>query len=160
MTTQISGDTGVSQCQPGSVSQDDLAANVVGNGPAFSVGNTGVQTVSTSTPTRLLFPIKAYDTHKAFSTDTSLFTAPIGGYYLLTATCWMTGGTPYISIYINGAEHRRGAQGTASCCVSSLVYISAGQSVEIVVYQASGGNLNTSPGTPTVHFQGFLARAA
>jgi hypothetical protein len=35
MTTTISGDTCVSQCQPDSVSQDDLKAGVAGAGLAF-----------------------------------------------------------------------------------------------------------------------------
>jgi hypothetical protein len=44
MTTVISGDTGVSQCQPGSVSADDLAAGVgvITNGALQSVPGAGL----------------------------------------------------------------------------------------------------------------------
>lgn len=50
MTTQIDGSTGVSKVQGGVVVQADLAANVAGNGPAFSVSSSVIQAIASGTP--------------------------------------------------------------------------------------------------------------
>lgn len=82
MTTVITGDTGVSAIQDGAVAQADLAANVVGNGPAFSAYLTGTQTLSAGAFTNIIPNIEEFDTANAFSDG--IFTAPVAGYYLLT----------------------------------------------------------------------------
>jgi hypothetical protein len=79
MTTQISGDTGVSQCQPNSVSQDDLQGGVVGKGPAFAARKSANQTMATGIGTIITFDIVDFDTNNAFAN--SRFTPQVAGYY-------------------------------------------------------------------------------
>ncbi len=86
MTTTVSGDTGVSQCQPDSVSQDDLKNGVVGKGPAFRAYRSGSsQSVSASTWTTVQLNAESFDTNNAFDISTYKFTPQIAGYYLFNA---------------------------------------------------------------------------
>ena len=92
MTTTISGDTGIDKVKDGSITQADLAANVAGAGPAFSVYQSVAQSVPNNAPTKLQFDVKERDTANAFSagvktsnTDaTNRFTAPVAGYFQFT----------------------------------------------------------------------------
>jgi hypothetical protein len=81
MTTQISGDTGVSQCQPASVSQDDLRSGVVGKGPAFKAVWTANQTGITAGSWVVGKGAENFDTSNAYDPATGRFTPSVAGYY-------------------------------------------------------------------------------
>lgn len=167
MTTTISGTTGVSQCQPGSVSQDDLAANIAGNGPAFSGKLSANQAVSNATWTKVLCATEEFDTSAMYDAPTARFTPTVPGYYQLSGfvgygTSSMTGGS--CSIYKNGALFKGGSAisppafgGFFSTNVSCLVYLNGTTDyVELWGYvSATTPVLNTDS-----YFQGYLARAA
>jgi hypothetical protein len=86
MTTQISGDTGVSQCQPNSVSQDDLQSGVVGKGPTFSAKLSADVVIQDSVPTVIVFPVEVFDTSNSYDPLTGKFTPQVAGYYQLNAS--------------------------------------------------------------------------
>jgi len=118
MTTQISGDTGVSQCQPGSVSQDDLAANVTSNGAAFRVRADANQSLSGAT--KILFPAVNYD--KTSNVASSRFTAPVDGIYSFSATIRLTAtswANCFSFLYKNGAQYSPGAALRQATAVSN-----------------------------------------
>lgn len=162
MTTQVSGLTGVSQCQPGSVSQDDLAANVVGKGPAFRAYATGSTTITASW-NKVSFQAESFDTASSFdSTTNHRFTAPVSGYYQINGhiTANSSSYKIGIAVYVDGLPYSYGTIDTTDHThVSDVIYLVAGSYVEIY------GNSGTSQGlvftTPAhTYFSGHLVRAA
>lgn len=157
MTTQISGTTGVSRVQDGAVVQADLAANVVGNGPVFSLYQTSAQSLSASW-TKLLMNAEEFDTSNAAATGR--FTAPATGYYQINAELTVTAqNTISISAYKNGVQTKLGDYVNAtSVGVACVLFLSAGDYVEIYGY--STGTPSVSAFQNATYFQGFLASAA
>ena len=66
----------------GKVQQAALAANVAGNGPAFSAYQSTLQSFSSNTVTKVLFQTEEYDTNSNFAS--SRFTPTVAGYYQLS----------------------------------------------------------------------------
>jgi hypothetical protein len=163
MAVTIDGTTGVSLVQDGVITQADLAANVVGNGPAFSAtrnGN-GNQTVSAATYTKVLFPAEEFDTNSNFASST--FTPTVAGYYQLNAAVGLNStGESLIQVYKNGANFKTGQDlvGTVyNLAFSTLVYANGTTDYfEIYAYPGAGTTFSGSPGV--TYFEGFLARAA
>lgn len=92
MPTIIDGSTGVDNHKSGSVTQSDLAANVAGNGPAFSVSLGSAQTVTSGTNTKIQLNTKVFDTHNAFDNVTDFrFQPQVAGYYLITMSGYSRG---------------------------------------------------------------------
>ena len=91
MTTTINGDTGVSQCQPNSVSQDDLQSGVAGKGPAFRAKRTSAVTLTSGVSANVVYNSIVDDTDSAYDNSTGEFTAPVAGFYLFTATLSFSG---------------------------------------------------------------------
>lgn len=159
MATQISGDTGVSQCQPGSVSQDDLAANVVGKGPCFR----GYVTAASHPNDSSINPNLAqdFDIGGDFLTPAvAKYQPTVAGYYQINASISFANlcVNGYILIKKNGTGNNLGAsqgnfyQGQAA----ALVYLNGSTDyVQIFTYQSSGAAMLCD-----VEFTGFLARAA
>lgn len=85
MTTQISGNTGVSQCQPNSVSQDDLQSGVVGKGPAFSATGAVVASV-VNVASKVPVQTVVFDTNACYDATNSRFLPNVAGYYQLNCT--------------------------------------------------------------------------
>jgi len=171
MTTQISGLTGVSQCQPGSVSQDDLAANVVGKGPAFSTYPSGVgQTITSSVWTKVNLFVEVFDTNNNFDTVAFRFLPTIAGYYQINGSIGIDGSTGITSaragIYKNGSPYLygdgvlapSGTQGSAG--VSTIIFLN-GSSDYIELWAAiSGTTCVINKNATHTSLSGFLARAA
>lgn len=160
MTTQISGDTGVSAIQSGVVVQADLAANVVGNGPAFGAS---FGTVGTINGSLLLQPTEEFDTAGAYSAGR--FTPLVAGYYQVSASLQVSATTcAYAALQIKrtglivatvaGAGYST-AYGSAA--LGALVYLN-GTTDYIEIFQ----DISVT-GTPTIvscRTGAFLARAA
>lgn len=169
MTTQVSGDTGVSQCQPNSVSQDDLQSNVVGKGPAFSAWTNAAVSLPDTTQTKILFQQKEYDTNSNYSTSTSRFQPTVAGYYLINACVGLNGATaPAVNsvfgliIYWTGSVFKKGLEGpNRSASVSAVMYMNGTTDyVEIFGLHNYGAGKTTSSTQDSSYFQGTLVRAA
>lgn len=73
------GTIGTSQLVNAAVTQSKLAANVVGNGPAFSAYKSANQSLAHNTATKITFDTEVYDTNNNFASST--FTPTVAGYY-------------------------------------------------------------------------------
>ncbi len=110
------------------------------------------QTISDTTTTKLTTSSTPNaDTASAWSTSNDEYTAPITGLYSATARCqWTTGssGRGFVAIYVAGAlvaqSYSAGivsAQPTDQT-VTAYVELTAGQKVDVRVYQDTGGSLS------------------
>lgn len=166
MATVISGDTGVSQVQAGSINQDDLAANVVGKGPAFSAYPSGTgQVVGAASWTKVRLDTEEFDANNSFDSTTNYrFQPNVAGYYLCTAAIQYVGDTTTgAALYKNGSAYKVGYissanQGRAGG-VSALVFLNGSTDyVEFFAYCSVTGTVVTGLGA--TWFQGVLVRAA
>ena len=115
--------------------QNGVNLPMSGVAPAFGVypGSGTPQNITSGSQQKVLFQVEEYDTNNNFAS--SRFTPTVPGYYQLNAAVRLDGsygtGESMITIWKNGAEHKRGwnASGVAwatsfgSMCVSSLVYL-------------------------------------
>jgi hypothetical protein len=124
----------------------------------------GSQTISHNTQTKKTFTgADVYDTdafHDPSSNDTRItIPAGLGGYYLIYgAVTWdnNTSGRRYITFTKNNADlgFTANAFSTATntiyptSMVSVVVNLSAGDYIELEIWQSTGGNLNTDNGAP------------
>jgi hypothetical protein len=151
-----------------SIPQAALAANVAGNGPAFSAYSNSGTSCANAVSTKILFQVENFDTNNNFSS--SRFTPTVAGYYQINAAVAIVASSSlsFISINKNGATFNIGNQfpnsslGTQSI-VSSLIYMNGTTDyLEIFFYQSSSVAVTTytvSDNTYT-YFNGFLARSA
>lgn len=123
--------------------------------PAARLGRTTAnQSIPHNTATALAWNAESEDTHNAHDnlTNASRFTAPVAGLYLVTATVTWNGnstGTRQIGVRVNGTTtysgERIGVDGASITFVQSIsrmVRLAAGDYVEAVVVQTSGGALD------------------
>lgn len=118
---------------------------------------TVAQTLTTATFTAINFDTEDVDYDAAHSTvtNTSRYTAQTAGYYLVSGIAGFVGnatGARYTAIYVNGSPINGTEQGFTTVpnadtlqipTPGTLVYLNAGDYVQLVAYQSSGGNLNT-----------------
>jgi hypothetical protein len=124
-------------------------------------GSTG-QTVSTGSSSILNFDTKEYDTDNAVTVGASWhFTVPTGksGVYRVSASCSLSTGavTPdvFLAIYKNNGEIRRGNRGSLAISqvggftVSGSLNCAAGDTLDVRIFQNSGGSLVTEAAPAT-----------
>lgn len=131
------------------------------NLPAAQVRQTSAQSISNAAPTALTFGAEDLDddmdgaSAHSTVTNTSRFTANYSGWYLCSGgvcfatdadgrrgTRWAVNGTA-----INGSEAFLPAFGTATTSVPSrtmLIFLTAGDYVELLAYHEAGAALNTA----------------
>lgn len=142
------------------INVDNCFCNFVKIGDASQLGTVITQPVAQSianiTETALAFDTETFDTlgtHDNATNNTRL-TAPTDGLYLITFYCVFdpnTTGIRRLTMRLGGSTtlHReiKGSAGGSGATRSNFTvceYLTAGQYVEAVVYQSSGGNLNAS----------------
>jgi hypothetical protein len=112
-----------------------------------SVKTSGTQAISSTVEAKVTFDAKTNDTDGNFDNVSQYrFTAPENGWYNFSATCSISmavGGSAEIRMYVNATMERKGGQciSTAGIIfpnVSAEVYLTAGDTVEVRAYQASG----------------------
>lgn len=166
MTCTVNGDTGVSAVQDGVVQQSDLAANVVGKGPAFSAQKNAGVVFSTVALTDVTFTAELFDTNNAYD-GVSVFTVPVSGVYLVEAnliTDVFSGGLAS-AVVRNGSVVARGVAGlgtsgiNSSSSVVSLLQLNAGDTLKVQAISTVAANSNTSLAGAN-HFSAALVRAA
>jgi hypothetical protein len=151
------------------VTQAKLAANVAGNGPAFSAYLSGSPSVTSNTFTKVQFNVKEFDTNSSYDNTTNYrFTPTVAGYYQINAGIAASGVgvTRLIAIlYKNGVSYKNGYDTNGAPNkggVSSLVYLN-GSSDYVEIY---GYITGTSPiffgnnDLSNVWVNGVLVRAA
>ncbi len=101
-------------------------------------------------------------------TNKGRFTAPIAGFYMLTArtsTAQSSGTHRWITaLYKNGVEATRGTDGWSSAgengsTVSDLLQLSAGDYIETYVYADAALSYEITSPTALNHFSGYLVSA-
>jgi hypothetical protein len=156
------------------VTQAKLAANVAGNGPAFSAYRaSSIQTISPATWTKIQFNAEEFDTASAYDQNTNYrFQPNIAGYYQFNFELDV-GGTSasagVAELRKNGSPAKRGGGVFVSSineqyiCGSVLIYLNGSTDyVEIYAYVGAGANVSVYPSGAGeyTYFQGFLAKAA
>jgi hypothetical protein len=165
-TGTISGvsSTGLTTAQ--TVTQSAIATGVAGTGPAFNAYASGVQSIPSATPTKVVFDTEAFDTNNNFAS--SRFTPTVAGYYSLQTLVSLVNSaarSTIVTLFKNGAEIMRGSRlettGFSGTNGAFLVYMNGTTDyVEIYMFQNSGSSLVTEYGQLSTYFSGFLARAA
>jgi hypothetical protein len=125
--------------------------------PRIRVTLTSTQAISSGAPAKVQFNTETYDNFNEYDNSTNYkFTAASDGYYRIdlslrfaTAT-WVIGTFLYLSIYVNGVEYSRPFWKTIVNTAYNnhmmngydIVNLSAGDYVEIYVYQGDGVSHN------------------
>lgn len=161
MTTKVNGDTGVSQCQPNSVSQDDLQSGVVGKGPAFAATDAGT-TTAIGVAAQIVFDTELFDTGSAFNGTT--FQPLVAGYYQVNVAV-RTGvntaaGSVVARLRKNGAtfiesivSHNAASSGVA--IISEIIYMNGTtDTLDVEGFNSTNANIGIS------RFSASLVRAA
>jgi len=114
------------------VTQAMLSTNVVGNGPIFSAYQSGTQTVSNTTLTKILFDTENFDSNSNFAS--SRFTPTVAGYYVFTNSLsianFTNSGTNEFAQYL----YKNGSHASSAC-------VSTGQNSIFSLAQGAGHNL-------------------
>jgi hypothetical protein len=162
---------GTSKIDTAAVTQSKLAANVAGNGPAFSAYLGSSQSISVNTYTKVQCNTEEFDTNSNYDNTTYRFTPTIAGYYQINGAVYGTGTTMTASvtkIFKNGNPYKQGtvfganSGANAAGVVNTLVYLNGTTDyVELYCYvgAASGGSF-AAASTEYTWFNGYLARAA
>lgn len=167
MTTVISGTTGIDNLAASSVLQADLAANVVGNGPAFSAYANAIQTLTSTVWTKVNINTEEFDTNNNFDTSNYRFTPTVAGYYQLTGSVFVNTTTTYteLAIYKNSVAVKYGPEAVVSTtglvtAINCLVYLN-GTTDYVELWVAASGTTPTMPiSSTTTFFQGYLVRSS
>jgi len=133
-------------------------------GPAFSAHGPA-QTIGNATWTKLTYDTEEFDTDGKFASNK--FTPTVAGYYHITGALYYgaTSGASILVIYKNGAQVKRGCQGTGvngfgqSTNIAATIYLDSDDYIELYTYQNSGGNSNTSGGQDLKYFQAIYIRS-
>jgi uncharacterized protein YgfB (UPF0149 family) len=145
------------------IQQADLAANVAGNGPAFSAYLAAAYNISSATSTKLKLDAERFDTNSNFDTSTYRFTPTVAGYYWIETTVLNNGAsapTRLINlIYKNGTQYGVFTQDQTtgySATGGKLIYLN-GSTDYIELYGYIAAAVAEVSGA---EMHGYLARAA
>jgi len=153
------------------VTQSKFAANVAGNGPAFSAYLASNQTIAHNTNTKVTINTKEFDTASCFDTSTYRFTPNVAGYYQINVAGYLvgTGVNGYVQVYIfkNGSAIKTtlfpytSNNGIGGVSLSTVVSMNGTTDyVEFYIYQVTGASQPLIGGQPSTTFSGALVRAA
>lgn len=151
----------------GKVQQAALAANVAGNGPAFSAYTGGGQSITANTYTKVAINTEVFDINSNYDTSLYRFKPTVAGYYQLNITVGVaSSSTSYyadVSLYRNGSQYNGlpffggGGNGTAYYRgASSIVVYADGVNDYFEVYMY----ISSTQSTSSCYFSGSLVRAA
>jgi hypothetical protein len=152
------------------VTQAKLAANVAGNGPAFSAYLLANQAVTTNTFTKVTINTEEFDTASCFNNTGSTvggipayaFQPNVAGYYQVNGANYPATTVVGINIYIykNGIAIKGGWGTTASTVTSALIYMN-GSTDYIESYTYLQGTTPSLLGASQLtFFQAYLVRSA
>lgn len=183
MALVLNGDGAIAGLNAGglpdaSITQADLATNVVGNGPTFSAYQSTQQSSLTGgVPTLVQFQTEEFDTNGCFNNTGSTvtlngvsapqysFTPNVAGYYQVSGRCEVASSVTFILLYVykNGSSLKRFTNTNTSSVTavngSALVYCN-GTSDYIQLYCLQGGNQQLTNSADTTYFQAAMVRSA
>ena len=142
---------------------------VSGNMPAFSAYNTGGQTVSNGTWTKITINTKEFDTNNCFDSTTNYrFTPTVAGYYQVNGVVAFGSTNASISCYIykNGSQFKQGAIAAGSALgtfvnISTLIYFNGSTDyIELYGYQNAGSSQTLTGGVTATQFSASMVRSA
>lgn len=158
MTTQISGDTGVSAVQAGIVAQSDLAAGVAGNGPAFRA--TAAVLSWDGTEIKLPMSVEEFDTNSNYDNALYRFTPTVAGYYQVSFRMQIAESGPFPYVKKNGVIAIYGEHGGyVSSVGSGLLYLN-GSTDYLELFGMGPATSNLLAGTAISFWSAALVRAA
>jgi len=140
---------------------------VSGNMPAFSAYNSGYQTITTATWTKLNADTENFDTNNNFAS--SRFTPTVAGYYQFNSnviTSASAVGSVGCAVYKNGTKAFTGtfipnSAQAPTPAVSALLYANGSTDYfELYFYQNSGSNMTAGLGDSSSGFSGSMVRSA
>jgi hypothetical protein len=142
------------------VTQSKLAANTVGNGPAFRAYATTTTSVGVQTHTPVNLTV-VFDTNSNFANNR--FTATVAGYYLVSGQIFSNvGPTGFLaSIAKNNIQHSFGTQvvgGSYRTAVSDVIYLDIGDFIQLNAYSAAATTIAIS--SADTYLSGCLIRSA
>lgn len=149
--------------QDASIAQAKLAANVAGNGPAFSAYCNSSQSLSAATLTKGLFAGVEYDTTGGMYAS-SRFTPTVAGYYLVNAAFQAATVNADLRIfaYRDGASIKNISTSVGAAnwtCGSCVVYLNGSTNyLEIYLYSTAANTTNATQ--QSTYFQATLIRSA
>jgi hypothetical protein len=175
MPMTINGDGSITGLVAGglpdaTITQPELAANVAGNGPAFSARPSSNQTINFNTQTKVLLQTEDYDTNNNFASST--FTPTVAGYYSVVGQVRIdfSGGrqiSTTVSVFKNGSVYLArensfvaGNGGSFTSVIEATVPMNgSSDTLELYIYQYDYSTASAySTIAVQVAFQGFLAR--
>ncbi len=179
-TLTLPASTGTVMVSPQALTIPNTTGTVMvsGNMPAFyAYRETSVQSVSTTTWTKIQFNAESFDTANCFDSTTNYrFTPNVAGYYQINATLTTNYSTLkrlLFQFYKNGNTYSGASdldKGSAEASSfntasgSTMVYMNGSTDyLEVYVYlngTTSGSTLGVYFGSSSTSFSGFLARAA
>lgn len=139
--------------------------------PTFYAHQTVSQTLNNGATVKATYTTEVFDTHSAYNTSNSTFTAPMSGYYWMHATlriaAMVSDGRYDMTFRINGSTSvysgglNQQNTNDASTMATVIMDLNKGDTVEVYVDQNGGGNEPTnnnsnSGGTGMSHFTGYL----
>lgn len=89
--------------------------------PAFRASQSVSQSLTSATPTKIVFPVEEFDTNNNFASST--FTPTVAGYYQINWLVSVSGTgitNGYSAMYFNGVESERGDQFVGSASITTL----------------------------------------
>lgn len=174
MTMVINGSGSITGLSAGglpdaTIQQADLAANVAGNGPAFSAYGSTAQVISNATGTKVAINTEIFDTNNNFDNATNYrFTPTVAGYYQVCGAVYysFTVGVAQAWIFKNGGllftTVAPASVNGFLVPVSGLVYMNGSTDyLELYTSQSSGGNQTLIASRQDLnYFFGSMVRAA
>ena len=133
--------------------------------PAFSAYQSTLQTLSTSTHTKILFQTKEFDTNNNFASST--FTPTVAGYYQINASGALVSSVATwsnLKLYKNGSYFKQSFAPSSSAQIdvagfTGLVYAN-GTTDYFEIYGVVGAGQNTNAGQTVTWFQAAMVRSA
>lgn len=113
---------------------------------------TSAQSITTGLATAVTFSIEDWDPAAGHSGSGSAWTAPVNGFYLVTVSGTVVSnaaGRVELRIRVTGTDIAQAAQPNSATSaphmgLSTVVQLVAGDTVSMILFQNSGGSLNTS----------------
>jgi hypothetical protein len=148
------------------VTQAKLAANVAGNGPAFSAYKGTGQSITNGAYTKVTFTTEEYDTNSNYDAPNSKFQPTVAGHYLVTAQAGYSTGAALeqaFMVFKNGSSSKRLADiitpDGRAIGGAALLYMN-GSTDYIEMYLYTSVTMTIVGNSEATYFQAFLARAA